>query len=99
MLTAPLEPPVRVAVIDTVPAFSCTVRDEADKEIVPDVGVSTMVTVALLTLPRVAPPVGLLSRTANVSLPSTSASGRMATVNVLGAVSPSAHERVPLVAT
>ena len=87
-----------MALIDTVPAFSCTVRDEADKQIVPDVGVSTMVTVALLTLPRVAPPVGLLSRTANVSLPSTSASGRIPTVSVLGVLSPSAHESVPAVA-
>ena len=58
-----------------------------------------MVTVALLGLPSVAPPVGPLRVTANVSLPSISVSLGTVTVNVLGAVSPFAHERVPLAAT
>ena len=45
--------------------------------------------------PRPAPPVGLDSDRLTVSFPSTRASLVIATVNVFGAVSPSAQFRVP----
>jgi hypothetical protein len=58
----------------------------------------TMVSVAAAP-PRVAPPVGALNARDTVSSPSTVVSPTRVTAKVFVAVSPAAHESVPLAAT
>ena len=61
------------------------------------VSLSMIVNVAVVWLPSVAPPVGLLRVRLTVSFPSTSVSLVIGTVNVL-LVSPAANVNVPVVA-
>jgi len=56
-----------------------------------------IVTLALIGVPRVAPPVGLDSATVNDLLPENGLALLTAIDRVLDPASPSAHERVPLV--
>src|SRR5262249_8044727 len=62
------------------------------------VSLSMMVSVALVGVPSVAPPVALVSVRTTVSLPSTRLSSRIGTVNVLLALSPAAQGSVSLTA-
>ena len=57
-----------------------------------------MVTVALLGVLSVAPPLGLESSTLKASLPESAADLLMATVKLLEEASPLAQSKVPLVA-
>ena len=84
----------------TLPAPSPTVAVEEVSWSVPADGggsLSVIVTVAD-AVPSVAPPVAFESVTPNVSFGSSAVSLMTGTVIVFGAVSPSAHVRVPLVA-
>ncbi|MFZ2197100.1 MAG: hypothetical protein WAV13_05155 [Thermodesulfovibrionales bacterium] len=67
-------------------AVHCTVGAESS---------SVIVTVALLSAPSVAPPVGVESVTVKVSFVSSIVSCVIGTVKVLFAISPSAHDSVP----
>ena len=96
--TVPSDPPVRTAEIVTLPPVSLTLYAAALRLTTPGAPLSRIVTVAVLGVPRT-PPLGALRETVNVSFGSLTVSLRMATVNVLGALSPSAHVSVPLVAT
>ena len=99
-LTAPAEPSVRVTDISTAPALWATLLLDADSCNVPVTAAPSplMVTLALLGLPRVAPPVGLDSAMANVLLPENGVALLTVTAKVLGVASPSAQSRVPLAA-
>src|SRR5688572_31765590 len=101
---APSAPAVRVRVRVTDPPFSFAVYAAGSNCTVPGCGTgavssSVMVTVALAGAPNVAPPVGADRVTVNVSALSTAASFAIATLHVLLAASPSAHDTIeaPLV--
>ena len=88
--TAPALPPVRVTVIVAVLPFSATLYVAALNCNVPAgaASLSVIVSTAVLGLPSVAPPVGLVRARLTVSFPSAAVSSKIGMLTVLFAVSP-----------
>ena len=87
--TAPALPPLRVTVIVALATFSATLYVAAlNCNVPPAASLSVMVSTAVLGLPSVAPPVGLLRVRLTVSFASAVVSLMIGMLTVLFAVSP-----------